>query len=320
MLFRVSYMDMEKRFATDRLIGKAPTEEKRALMDELKNRFLTQHTLEATDEVAKDPETLRIMDLADAGTNAVLQKYGEQPFNIPEKNIHLFREGVWFDGYSGGMTLLEHQGVLVKHAKGKLVLYMRTFHEMLHIKSHYTPQIRRDEEGTRLDSYRIGLVVISQDGGKKYFNNLNEAVTEELNKRYATRNVNDPVFGQEQRYFLQHTSSEWRKAHTDAYTFYPDPKKPKEEKEHLIPWGFTYQRERRLLLRLCKKVADADPKSYSHPDEVFDVFAKAAIGGNILPLGRMLERIFGKGTFRRLGEAGNDTNEFEKVIDSLTKV
>lgn len=53
---------------------------------------------------------------------------------------------------------------------------------------------------------------------------------------------------------------------------------------------------------LLDKLVEGSGGKFKNRDEVFDEFAKANFSGNYLPLARMVEGIFGKGSFRRLAE------------------
>ena len=69
---------------------------------------------------------------------------------------------------------------------------------MLHMKSYHALQITNGKN-SELDAYRIGLIVYMRDGKKMYFTNLNEAITEEITKRFVSKFFNNPIFSKERK-------------------------------------------------------------------------------------------------------------------------
>ena len=56
-----------------------------------------------------------------------------------------------------------------------------------------------------------------------------------------------------------------------------------------------------LLEEICKK----NPE-FSSTDQVFDIFAKAVMTGKLLKVARLIEKTFGMGSFREIGEGNFD--------------
>ena len=68
---------------------------------------------------------------------------------------------------------------------------------------------------------------------------------------------------------------------------------------------------------MIDKILEKNPDKFQDKEEVFEVFAKGMITGNILPVGRLVERTFGKGTLRKIGELDQDLRAQEEFVNSL---
>jgi hypothetical protein len=68
---------------------------------------------------------------------------------------------------------------------------------------------------------------------------------------------------------------------------------------------------------LLDKLYEKNTDQFSNREEVFNVFAKAMLTGNILPLGRLVDGTFGRGTLRKIGELDHDVQALEEFVESL---
>ena len=155
----------------------------------------------------------------------------------------------------------------------------------------------------------------------RYFNNLNEAVTEELVKRFILDPVvrENPLF----KYELEETERLKREYGEVRYKsgekFFPDDVYwAKEDAEgNLSGRILTYPQERRILNALIDRLFEINKGQFKEREQVFDVFAKAMFSGNILPLGRLIDGSFGEGIFRKIGELDDSLNQQEEFVNAL---
>ena len=56
-----------------------------------------------------------------------------------------------------------------------------------------------------------------------------------------------------------------------------------------------------MLKLLIDTLYERNPSQFQSPNQVFDVFARAMLRDTPLPLGRLIERTFGHGTFKKIG-------------------
>jgi hypothetical protein len=81
---------------------------------------------------------------------------------------------------------------------------------------------------------------------------------------------------------------------------------------------YSYRRPRKIYATLYDKLYAANKAEFNNADEVKDLAVKAVLTGNILPLGKLIDKTFGKGTFRAIGEADADIEKLEQFIGALT--
>jgi len=315
---------MERHSSIERIVGNIPEAEKNQLLDEIDIIFNEQNFADLEKhEIKKTPEQSQIISLINAAINEIRNKYGLENFDIPPANIHILAKE-WWQGKQGSAHYVpRNQGIVICEQPVNIVFMKKVFHEVLHFKSYNSFQIT-DEDEPKLGEYRVGLTVETRDKKKMYFRCLNEAVAEELSKRYAKKLFNNPLFEEERRkteYIILH--------HQDAVvtgtdeplfdddTFYAAISKINGGITTIETEGFSYQTEREALETLVEKIFLRHTKEFDSDDEVFEVFAKGMMTGNILPLGKLIDKTFGNGTYRRIGEIEFDSEAFKEIIDRL---
>ena len=65
---------------------------------------------------------------------------------------------------------------------------------------------------------------------------------------------------------------------------------------------FHYLRERRFFRKLIKEQYKRNKGDFKSEDDVLALFIKGGFDGNIMPAARLIEKTFGKGSFRKLGK------------------
>jgi hypothetical protein len=227
------------------------------------------------------------------------------------------------------------QGIAIREQPAKILFMKKVFHEMIHFKSYNALQVTSGDR-PELDEYRVGLAVHTRNGEIKYFVNLNEAVTEELAKRFSGKLLNNPLFTEEiektrkviTKYPQAITDSGEPLFDTDTLYAEVNGKKSwgesvgrlfgaQEKAKRITTGGFVYQQERKILNTLIDKIFKRNPEKFREKKEVFEVFAKGIMTGNILPVGKLIEKTFGRGTLRLIGDLDTDINAQEDFIGSL---
>lgn len=326
-----------KEFSSfERVVGNIPETEKEKILQEEGERFDDQIFEELKGkERKKTSEELQIISIVNEATNEIRQSYGMENFDIPPKNVHIIAEEAWPMEKSVAFYNSMFQGIALREQPAKIVFMEKVFHEMLHFKSYNALQITT-EENPELNEYRVGLTVHARNGKMMYFVNLNEAVTEEMTKKFAAKLFNDSLFAKEMKQTenimmrYPHAVTSSGKLLFDKDTFYAevDGKKSwgkaigrlsgtQEKTKKITTECFTYRRERRILSTLIDKIIKRNPDKFHSREEVFEIFTKGMMTGNILPVGKLIEKTFGKGALRRIGELDINIKAQENFINSL---
>jgi hypothetical protein len=79
---------------------------------------------------------------------------------------------------------------------------------------------------------------------------------------------------------------------------------------------YTYPESRRALNNLLAKLHGSNTDRFTSQEEVFPLFTRAYFTGKILPIERLVDRTFRKGTFRQLGEP-QPIDALSAYIDAL---
>lgn len=318
-----------RRSAVERVVGSASPETKKRLLEQAEELFDDQafKDLEGQ-EREKTPEELQIISFANEATNELRRRYGLDDFDIPEKNIHIVKEDDWDRKKIVAFYSTEGQAVAMKETDVKMSFLRRVIHEMIHFKSYNAWQAAADIP-PRAERYRVGLAMRGIKRKMAYFWNLNEAVTEELTKRVFKSMADNPFFKKEAEATKKAIGRRTRIAleggaviPADDITYMGAEAGVAGRAKNFfggrkIVRAFTYSRERGILNLLIDKLFEENKDKFKDREEVFEIFAKGAMTGNIMGLGRLIEKTFGKGTLRMLGELGNDIESQEEFVDSL---
>jgi hypothetical protein len=330
---------MEKLSSFDRIVGNVSEAEKERILREKGERFDDQSFEDVKGkEREKTPEELQIISLVNEATNEVRRRYGLDDFNISPENFHVITEEAWPRERSVAFFNSMLQAVAMREKLSNLAFMKTVFHEMLHFKSYNAAQITTGEN-PELDEYRLGLTVHTRDGKRMYFLNLNEAVMEEMTKRFARQLLKNPLFTDEIKQtrdvMAQHPQAvtDSGKPLFDEDTFYAEVQSSKSWRESVDRLfgrrmlgsgitkisieGFTYQQERKILNALIDKIFERNPEKFQDREDVFEIFSKGMMTGDILPLGRLIERTFGNGTLRSIGELDQNIRAQEEFVNSL---
>jgi len=328
--------NFEKKSSIEKVVGGSDAE-KVEIKSIFEQRFREQN-IDKTEEIEglhkreieKTTEEIEMVDLVNNETNKLLAKYDLPEFTIPYKNIHVFSRKDYEEvrGEKSGRAHFApvSQSIFIKRADSNLAFTKGLYHEFLHIKSYQAYEKQMTEE-ERFNQYRVGLEVYSRDGKEQYFRNLNEAVTEELVKRFYFNNLKrlktNPLFQKEieevekikEIYLNFAKTKEQEKKAMDIIEISP-PKRKGFRKIREV-YTFSSPEIRGMLNDLLDKLYQKNQDKFKDREQVFDVFAKSMLSGNLLPVGRLVDRTLGKGTFRKIGELDKDIQKQKEFIEKL---
>lgn len=317
-----------------------PEKEKQAVLREMMEEFAGHDfELKLARGLAREKmsDEVKIINLVNKRSNEVLTRYGLPESDISPDDFYVISNEDWLWGGNDALSLPALQTVLMRDFGSNISFAAVGIHELFHFKSYNNLQLAIGE-GEMPTIYRAGLIVAnrfteeeyfrkkySKTGKryfKRYFSNLNEAVTEELVKRFIFDPSirENPLFKNE---FLETERLKKKYGETACYEsgekfFIDDVYWAKEDAEgNLSGRRLTYPRERRILNTLIDRIFEINRGQFKERERVFDVFTKAMLSGNILPLGRLIDGSFGPGTFRKIGELDDDLNQQEGFVNAL---
>ncbi len=296
------------KFPVEKVVGGSP-EQKKDSREILKDVFEKQD-LEGLDgiEVEKTSEMLEEIAVANAATAAVLEKYGINAEPIDARNIHVVRAESWPEHLSGtgAFFRFSHQCIILPDGSPKLKRFHSFVHEMFHFKSYLSAQVLPDN---RMTEYRVGFEVCTRDGEQIQFTPINEAVTENLTYEAMHLQMTYDAFFEEvarvREVMEQHagTKKDTGEELFSEQTFHAEVGEQQADgTTPIFTSEFTYQVAREGLDKLIHKLYEANKASFKDPEEVGRFFIEGAFTGNILKIGKLIDRTFGTGTFRKLGE------------------
>jgi len=341
----------EKFSSIERVIGKDISDEERQRVFEVTEKIfkdqevLKKYLLEDSESVEsipddsfrtifyerereKTPEELGVINIANEKTNELRRKFDLTDINIPQKNIYIIpNDAPWpkkmEDTFSYHIpmgqciVIREPRSVLARNSR--TVFAARVLHEMIHFKSYNS---LKQTKNSSFDSYRGGLKTFKrEESGESYFGNLSEAVVEELTLRIINELRKHPLFKRELD-LTDKLKEKLSDIKTDGgeslicgeelhINFDEEDRKLCLEYKELV-------RERRILNKLIDKIFEKNTNKFKNKDEVFDLFVKAVMTGNIIPLEQLIDETFGKKTFERIAETGDNIDAEEKLINSLS--
>ena len=305
----------------ERVIGKVSDEEKERILGGRGESFNNQRFEDLRHkERAKTPTELELIALANEVTNAL-------------RHADVIKEGNWPEGHKGDAFYdSECQAIALREQKANIIFFKKIIHEMIHFKSYNAIQVTSAVH-PEVREYRVGLLVHARDGRSLYFNNLNEAVTEEITKEILAT-VEHPLLEENAaqtekvRSQYSHATDASGKSFFDDDTYYArltdettlkdraERVFGKERSRALAGEGFGYRRERDILRQLIQRLFRRNPQ-FKDVSEVHDLFRRGMMTGDILPVGRLIDRTFGRGTLRQIGELDSDIDKQEKFVKSL---
>ena len=312
-----------KESGVNRVVGFGPEKEEEIL--ESFERVFDQNFTESKEKV-KSVEQLEVIERINVDMHDFLVRYGVEAIEIPAPNIHIpdktkFNEedlGKLGEKYgkTKGVYSATKQGVAIlrDYDVSKLLFMQTIVHEMLHIQGFYSYQkseredadisFRKGDERSSMNIRRSGFSIGTRDGDELLFDDINEAVITELEIRF------------EKEFMVRYPELMVELQRRDDYVkkLSARDKVPIEQVGQTVAgingdetsgheWvTYPYHAERLQLEDLINRLYEENMDSYESREDVFNLFANATLTGKLLPIARLVEKTFGKGAFRALGE------------------
>jgi len=278
-------------------------------------------------EYPKNKEEIFLIDLINKETNKLMDDLGVQSFDIPERNFHIIPSKLcakYFDNTSAGVASYDVQAIALNadDVRRHLIVFASVaFHEALHLKVKQVMQVRELDDDLKKDFYRTGITVYSpntSNENKKFhshFRGLHEAVIANEQKKFVKKLMEMEMFSDAKEWMQSGVVAEeklemWKKQKIFADDIYYT------NKAENIFAKIGYRQQREVLLYVCNEIASDSGVS---GEDVEKEFLKANFSGRLIPVAKLVEDSFGKGSFRELGNLGIDDNSAINTLEALKK-
>lgn len=280
--------------------------DKQRYYQEFKDLFENPQMLEH--EAQKTSEEIKTINQILEIIPSFITKYGTQSYvPVTAEHLHYFELSTtdpkvrrqYEEGEMGSHDASKQHVIVLKHPGegAEIVDIMTIIHEIMHVNSFHSTYAGEEASSPR----RAGLNISSgateekmYDPSIRYFNELSEAVTEELARRFLTENFSniDQV-------------KEFSEAHSikvgDIFTYISS------LKGGLLD---SYSAEREVMWELCGIISSKDTTNFPDPNDVFNLLAKSYFTGRLLPIARLIEQTLGSGTFKQLAHSLGEREDF----------
>lgn len=295
-------------------------------------------------EYPKTEEEKEIIWLANQETDQLMREAGMDYFDIPEENFHIVPPNTYGEitgkqSDSSGITYPTLQGICLNSHVARESLYKFAeviLHEVLHLKGHTAIQVeqkRREKEGKPITFlkhkiYRHGLSLYSswkrdEKTGQEHehFLGLHEAVVETQAIKSFERLKTHPVFKNDFEWMESGEAQEKKEKIIKDFDF----KKGEEEvawidKDKDVLSSHPYYGPRKTLDYVCDEIQKQFPEKYPDKDAVFKEFINTQFTGILQSVSRPMEKTFGEGSFRRLGDMNPDDESAYLCLEALQKM
>lgn len=283
------WAEKEKTIDQQELIGRA---------NEEMREFLSHYGIEAVDVFSDNVHILDRSKFPAEELQKVLKKLGT--------------ENGFYSAYRQGIAILKDYDV------SKLSFFQTLAHEMLHLQGFYSYQrssqdaadftLGNGEEIESLNIRRSGFSVGTKDGKKLLFHKLNESIITELEIRFEKAYmVKWPELGVELKARDKYVEQIAERDHVPVEKVRQTVAGIKGDDASGDKWvSYGYHDERQRFNSLVDELFEKNKSDFESREAVFRLFAEATMTGRLLPVARLIEKTFGKGSFRLLGEASVD--------------
>ncbi len=308
-------MNPERMSSIHKVAGGTPEQQDKIIHD-LEEEFL-QKKIYTDEEREKTSEENEIIEAVIVKLNVFLAEYGARPLDLKTTHIHILDKTKMSEEAlkylekrfptSGGYYQNDRQDVMVLgwNIVTPLDLARVIVHELIHFLS-YNSVILSKKERVGSVPYRIGLAVQPSNTeipqtGMKYFNEINEAVTEELTMRFYNYLKEIPLLAEEYAKVIDTR---------EKYSF-PDLAAMRVDTvEYEHGKGFeaklvqhAYPELRKKFNHLLKEIYEKGNKGFTSEEDVFKIFARAAMTGEVKELASIIDSTLGSGTFKKIAQS-----------------
>ncbi|MCC6520834.1 hypothetical protein IT403_02545 [Candidatus Nomurabacteria bacterium] len=318
-----------------RTIGNASSEKKemskKEIINALFNHFESLSPQEEEElrkhEYPKSEKEISVINFANQETSRLMKEAGIEPYDIPTENFHIIPSDLYKK--AGGdnsiaRAFTNKQGILFdaqEFRDNPLHFGSTAIHESLHLKAHLSLEVQEKGEKIRKTPYREGVTIKALQGHDfhRHFAGLHETIVAETQKRLLPKLLDCPALITQKEWLL---SDEAKKIKNELI------EKRKIPESDIIWVGkkgdddwesIQYTQQRKVLNYVCDEIKKQFPNEYKNIDDVYKVFLNAHFTGRLLDIAKIVEKTFGEGSFRILGNMETDRESGVLHLESLKK-
>jgi len=329
-----------KRIPEFRIVGSASTEKKAEVKKDLERNFsdqlasLTEVDREKLEqlEYPKSEQELALIAFANEETNRLMQEAGVEPYDIPTENYHIVPPEIYKKSAAGtgtASTFFKQQMIIFNaenYRSNPVYFGASALHETLHLKGHTAFEVEAEGEKIEKTLYRAGVEVLalqqlnSERKYHRHFFGLHEAIVANQEKKSLPKLFELPELKESKIWLMSDEAQELRKKLAlkkeipENEIFWVD-QRGKDDWER-----FSYYQQCRVLDYVCAEIQKQLPEKYQSADRVFKEFLKAHFTGHLMSIARLVEKTFGEGSFRLLGNMSADDVSGNLSLEALQKM
>jgi hypothetical protein len=192
------------------------------------------------------------------------------------------------------------QYIGVVGTESKLATAQAIVHEAVHFNTFHSAEITKNRT---VQMRRTGASMRIRGEREFYFHDINEVVTTEIEKLFERENFDS----------IPEIQEEWQKRQEFVRGMkqtYPEKADLADDVAHVAVNPATgqldgvrygYFTERDAFEELLENMYARNPEMSKENEDIFMLFVDATLRGELLPLARLVEKTYGKGSFRQLG-------------------
>ena len=309
-------MNSERLSSISKIVG-GNEQQKSEVSKDFEEDFLNEKWLDGEREkTAEENEILK--SLIDE-LNIFLSEYGARPLDVRVSHIHILDKSqmseevfdYWEEKYktSFGSFEPDKQAIIILgwYSTSNLELANMIAHELVHFISYNSVLIEENkiQDNTspiKIHANRLGLNVAQErsDETVLYFTEINEAITEELVKRFSIRLKNIPLLSQEVEDMV-HAREKHSMPDISSVKIEMN-KTPGNTTRNLRYRKYSYGQFRKDLNKLIKEIYKKRQNDFASEEEIFKIFATASMTGNVKELATLIDSTLGSGTFKKIAQ------------------
>lgn len=317
----------QKESGINRVVGFESDKEEEFLRY-FKNKFETNSF--DSKEKEKTNEQQKLIERINNEMCDFLAEYGVVAIEILPDNVHILDKTKFTEeelkkiqkqfGTENGFYSALKQGVAIMkdYDASKLSFLQTLVHEMLHLQGFYSYQkseqeaadltLKNEDESASMNIRRSGFSIGTKDGKRLLFHQLNESVITELEIRFEKVCMTEwPELATELKARNEYIEQVAQRDNVPIERVRQTVAGVKSNESTGYKWvSYPYHEERQQFNSLVDALYEKNKDDFESREEVFKLFAEATMAGRLLPVARLIEKTFGKGSFRMIGERSAD--------------